>query len=132
MTSKAVLCLHCWGWRAARQGQCRGEQWQGRGFLFYLTKLPNPFLCKESVVCVCCAQRGQAQAVVTQCQGFWATVCEEKTCIHLNCLIMLQGELSMLNGPQTSCVYFQACCSSHLTCSLFKCFSLLLPFLFSH
>lgn len=91
------------------------------GLPFYLTKLPNPVPMQRSC-CVCAVHNmGRHGLLWHNARCFWATVCEEKTCIHLNCLIMLQDELSMLNGPQTSCVYFQACWSSHLTCSLFKC-----------
>lgn len=55
LTSKAVLCLHCWGWRG-KQGRASAKvnNVRGGGFLFYLGKLPNPFLCKEAVVCVLC------------------------------------------------------------------------------
>lgn len=129
--SKAVPCSHCWGWRG-KQGRAiaKVNNVRGVGFLFYLANLPNPVPMQKS----CCVHNvGRHRLLWHNARCFWATVCEEKTCIHLNCLIMLQDELSMLNGPQTSCVYFQACWSSHLTCSLSKvCISLLLPFLFSH
>lgn len=59
LTSKAVLCLHCWGWRGKQgRAKCKGEQCQGRGlpFLPYQASKPRSYAKK------------QAQAVVTQCQ----------------------------------------------------------------
>lgn len=125
------------------QFHCKGELMVGGGRLPFLTKqTPQTlFLCKEAEcvcvrVCVCtfASACGHARACYdTMPDWFWSTVCEEKTCIHLNCLIMLQDGLSMLNGPQTSCVYLQTCRSSHLTCSIHYsnvCISLLFFFFF--
>lgn len=85
---------------------------------------------QRSGVCVCARVCTHAcYDIMPDC--FWSTGCEEKTCIHLNCLIMLQDGLSMLYGPQTSSVYLRACWSSQLTCSIHYsnvCISLLLYF----
>lgn len=51
--------------REARQGQCKGEQCQGSGLPFLPSQPSKPCSYAKKLLR---AQRGQAQAVVTQCQ----------------------------------------------------------------